>query len=536
MSSDPFFELMSQLDVVIARRGSESEDGSRRPELEIWERLQAAISQSPMNLNEPDRALDWLANGFGIERWAFYRQTSAGLRVIAASDAEAREALFELELSRVLESQASLERRDEPGVLVLALANEARVKAAPERRERKASPRLRGVLAARRPQPFSRVERAALEFLAVLALDRAELAGELELAAQDSGSGLANRAALSRALETMQERFQNDRRPAGLVILGLQRLEGEGPRASSAESAFSLLGRGLGAALRETDRLYRYSPRGLAALLPETDAVGAEVVARRLLARSREVLLQGSRELWRIAAGFAVCPQHCAAPSSLLRSADRALGAAWSRSAELLSAAPDEVDLASKQDRSPFDELASLLSGQFVKDHEHLTELARARAELCQGPLIEAARRVLAAYREQLRFDSLALIDLREGPAVLVHESAEGAELRSASELQRLLTRLPLYEPARCVTFADLERRSVDSFSRFNLRSLLLTPIRFGPQLVGGLLAEAHGLTSEAGEAILPLLASLAEPFGCALEMDRLRQALARASSSRGDK
>ena len=179
----------------------------------------------------------------------------------------------------------------------------------------------------------------ALFYLVVspLARSRADLNDRYQAALadalQDPLTGLGNHRAFQEELDRQVEAAQRYGVPLSLVIVDLDEFkainDGRGPRLRrpwrSPTSA-----RLVSAGLRRADRPFRIGGDEFAVLLPHTDAEGAKIVMRRLLASALQPALRSEADPGSLSfsAGISALPEPASSRAQLYSQADAALYAA----------------------------------------------------------------------------------------------------------------------------------------------------------------------------------------------------------------
>ena len=172
--------------------------------------------------------------------------------------------------------------------------------------------------------------RARLEALAVFA-NQATMAivtaGQLEelraLAQEDPLTGLPNRRAFMRDLESELERTRRHGRPLALVLCDVDDLKhiNDTQGHPGGDRALCAVGRTLRDALRAGDTAFRIGGDEFALLLPETTAEQAAIVAARIAALAPH----GAERVPRLSCGIAAAPGDGDDAETLIARADAAL-------------------------------------------------------------------------------------------------------------------------------------------------------------------------------------------------------------------
>jgi diguanylate cyclase (GGDEF)-like protein len=194
------------------------------------------------------------------------------------------------------------------------------------------------------PQDRLLPSRARLEALAVFA-NQATMAivaaGQLEelraLAQEDPLTGLRNRRAFMRDLESELERTRRHGRPLALVLCDVDDLKhiNDTQGHPGGDRALCQVGCVLRESLRTGDTAFRIGGDEFALLLPETTAEQAAIVAARIAA----VAPEGAVHIPRLSCGIAAAPADGDDAETLIARADAALYAT-KRAAAVMSARP----------------------------------------------------------------------------------------------------------------------------------------------------------------------------------------------------
>jgi len=171
--------------------------------------------------------------------------------------------------------------------------------------------------------------------IAPLAESKAELQGRYEAAVaeslQDPLTGLGNHRAFQEELDRQVEHALRYDVAVSLVMIDLDDFKAinDGSGHASGDRALASFGRILTAGLRRVDHAYRVGGDEFALLLPHTDAEGAWMVTRRLLAVALGPPLRddGSRPV-SFSAGISALPAPATSRAQLFSQADAALYAA----------------------------------------------------------------------------------------------------------------------------------------------------------------------------------------------------------------
>ncbi|HEV7207407.1 MAG TPA: diguanylate cyclase [Mycobacteriales bacterium] len=169
---------------------------------------------------------------------------------------------------------------------------------------------------------------------ATVAIDNVLLHQEAQrLSITDALTGLWNYRYATLALGREVERALRFSRPMALLMLDLDRFKDVNDRYGHPRGDAVLIevAQRLRSVVREVDVLSRYGGEELMLILPETDIVGAQQLADRVLETIRSTPMGGPGEepVWMTTSiGIAVLPQHGDSPRAMLRAADSALYAA----------------------------------------------------------------------------------------------------------------------------------------------------------------------------------------------------------------
>jgi diguanylate cyclase (GGDEF)-like protein len=150
-------------------------------------------------------------------------------------------------------------------------------------------------------------------------------AGQLEelraLAEEDPLTGLPNRRAFMRELESELERTRRHGRPLALVLCDVDHLKqiNDTQGHPGGDRALCEAGRGLRESLRAGDTAFRIGGDEFALLLPETTAEQAAIVTMRVAAP------KGSEPGPRLSCGVAAAPDDSTDAEALISHADSAL-------------------------------------------------------------------------------------------------------------------------------------------------------------------------------------------------------------------
>ncbi|HET7521568.1 MAG TPA: EAL domain-containing protein [Candidatus Limnocylindria bacterium] len=151
-------------------------------------------------------------------------------------------------------------------------------------------------------------------------------------ALQDPLTGLGNHRAFQEELDRQVEAAHRYGVPLALVILDLDEFKAinDGQGHAAGDRALAHFGRIVSSALRRVDRPFRVGGDEFALLLPHTDADGAKIVARRLLASALQPALRsdGSPGSLSFSAGVSAIPELAGSRAQLYSQADSALYAA----------------------------------------------------------------------------------------------------------------------------------------------------------------------------------------------------------------
>ncbi|HET6381618.1 MAG TPA: EAL domain-containing protein [candidate division Zixibacteria bacterium] len=155
----------------------------------------------------------------------------------------------------------------------------------------------------------------------------------LASALEDQLTGLGNHRAFQEELERQVEAAQRYEVPLSLVLIDLDEFKAVNDRAGHAagDRTLARFGRLVSTAVRRPDRPFRVGGDEFAILLPHTDAEGARIVARRLLATALAPPLRdadGPNDPISFSAGIAELPGTADSRAQLYSQADAALYAA----------------------------------------------------------------------------------------------------------------------------------------------------------------------------------------------------------------
>ncbi|HET6744585.1 MAG TPA: EAL domain-containing protein [Candidatus Limnocylindria bacterium] len=178
----------------------------------------------------------------------------------------------------------------------------------------------------------------ALYYLVVspLARSRADLHDRYEAALadalQDPLTGLGNHRAFQEELDRQVESAQRYGTPLSLAIVDLDEFKAinDGRGHAFGDRALTHFGTLVAASLRRADRPFRIGGDEFAILLPHTDAEGAKIVIRRLLASALQPALRMDRDPGSLSfsAGISALPEPASGRAQLYSQADAALYAA----------------------------------------------------------------------------------------------------------------------------------------------------------------------------------------------------------------
>ena len=178
----------------------------------------------------------------------------------------------------------------------------------------------------------------ALYFLVVspLASSRADLNDRYQAALadalQDPLTGLGNHRAFQEELDRQVEAAQRYGVPLSLAIVDLDEFKAinDGRGHAFGDRALAHFGTLVSAGLRRADRPFRIGGDEFAIMLPHTDAEGAKIVLRRLLASALQPALRtgGDPGSLSFSAGISAMPEPASSRAQLYSQADAALYAA----------------------------------------------------------------------------------------------------------------------------------------------------------------------------------------------------------------
>lgn len=171
--------------------------------------------------------------------------------------------------------------------------------------------------------------------IAPLARSRDEIHDRYEAAVAESLTdpltGLGNHRAFQEEVERQTEEAQRYETPLSLVVIDLDEFKtiNDTHGHAAGDRTLAAFGRLLGTSMRRPDRGYRVGGDEFALLLPHTDAQGAWVVARRLLASALSPpLREDGAESISFSAGVSCTPGLATSRAQLFSQADAALYAA----------------------------------------------------------------------------------------------------------------------------------------------------------------------------------------------------------------
>jgi len=187
--------------------------------------------------------------------------------------------------------------------------------------------------------PFTEADLATIRTFATsagVAIDNVLLHQEAQrLSITDGLTGLWNYRYLSMALAREVERATRFARPLAVMMLDLDRfkLVNDVHGHQRGDAVLVEVATRVKAVVREVDVLARYGGEELVVVLPETDLVGAQRLAGRIVEEMRHSAFGGPGEVpvqVTVSVGVALHPEHGASAAALLRAADEALYAAKS--------------------------------------------------------------------------------------------------------------------------------------------------------------------------------------------------------------
>ena len=150
-------------------------------------------------------------------------------------------------------------------------------------------------------------------------------------ALEDQLTGLGNHRAFQEELDRQVEQSQRYGVPVSLVLIDLDEFKLVNDKNGHADGDRTLetFGRLVGSAVRRVDRAFRIGGDEFALLLPHTDAEGAKVLARRLLASSLQPAIHvGVTRPISFSAGISSIPEPAGNRAQLYSQADSAMYAA----------------------------------------------------------------------------------------------------------------------------------------------------------------------------------------------------------------
>nr|WP_239676171.1 diguanylate cyclase [Natronosporangium hydrolyticum] len=174
-----------------------------------------------------------------------------------------------------------------------------------------------------------------------VAVDNVRIHQEAQrLSLTDPLTGLWNYRYLNEAIRKEVERAHRFNHPLALLVLDLDRFKevNDAYGHPAGDAVLAEFAQRIGGVIREVDLAFRHGGEEFAVMLPETDAPGAAVLARRLgmAVRDQPMVIsprgaEGDDELpisVTVSIGIAVYPDHARTPDGLLEAADDALYAA----------------------------------------------------------------------------------------------------------------------------------------------------------------------------------------------------------------
>jgi diguanylate cyclase (GGDEF)-like protein len=194
---------------------------------------------------------------------------------------------------------------------------------------------LGAISIARRGEVFTREEEELLEYLAgqaVVSIENAALHEAVERqAVTDELTGLSNVRAFMETLDRELERSRRFGTPLALVMVDIDDFKAVNDRYGhqQGDEVLAQVARVLGHQSRELDMPARYGGEELAVVVPQTDAVGAELLAERMRAavEALRVPTVRGRGTLSVTASFGVAavPEHALERGELVAAADAAL-------------------------------------------------------------------------------------------------------------------------------------------------------------------------------------------------------------------
>ncbi len=175
---------------------------------------------------------------------------------------------------------------------------------------------------------------------------RRAMARAIELSRTDPLTGLFNRSQLFVTLEQEVSRTRRSDRGFCVLMIDLDGLKAINDDVGHlrGDEVLRALGRVIGVSIRTVDSAYRYGGDEFVVLLPETDIVGAFVVAEKIRVGAEEVGLSmgGAEPLTSVSIGLVSHPEDGLSAEELMAAADRAMYQAKSLGQE-----PDQREPAS---------------------------------------------------------------------------------------------------------------------------------------------------------------------------------------------
>ncbi|HTS14335.1 MAG TPA: EAL domain-containing protein, partial [Candidatus Sulfotelmatobacter sp.] len=330
----------------------------------------------------------------------------------------------------------------------------------------------------------------------------------------DALTGLGNQRAFTEAFEHGLQAAQRDHLPLALMLIDLDDFKrvNDTEGHSAGDALLRRFARVVEGTCRRTDRAYRLGGDEFGVLMPATDAEGAAVVARRLLAaaleppRERDATRPPGRAGISFSAGITAAPQYGTAHLELYRQADAALY--WSKrhgrtdvsifdarrhdlgapTASVDDATAVQAVLDERLLRAVFQPIVALATGRII-GYEGLIRPTRSAfpdpgamftaAEAC-GRTLELDRACL----ETVAAAAAAIPDDRWVSLNLSPRTLEAPEF-NALALCRQLARLGL--PSQRIVLELTEREAIEDLERLrhNLEGLRALGVRVAADDVG---------------------------------------------------
>ena len=179
------------------------------------------------------------------------------------------------------------------------------------------------------PQPFHRRVVKVCTPIAGLAIEHYQTDARVHaLAFYDALTGLPNRALLADRVDVALARAKRDRTPLALLFLDLDRFKtiNDSLGHEVGDAFLSVIAARLAAEVRESDTVCRQGGDEFVVLLPDIDAVGAAVVAEKLIGAAVRVVELGGHQLsCSVSIGVSLYPDDASDFATLLKHADTAM-------------------------------------------------------------------------------------------------------------------------------------------------------------------------------------------------------------------